>query len=226
MHLTWTALALAHAGDDLPLDPAGRPVVAGRPRRRAPRRGARLQRPLVVGARALARRGAGARCGRAGRCARQRLARGAGRGPFRGDAVLAGGATPFSGLPERGKVAGAAAVVTLAGLSADRERSAEFFRRFAVLGDEVEQASGARAALVQAPSDGAVLTFSAWDTLRDAVTWAYHRPCTPRRSRDRRSTACSTAAVSCAARWSPAAGPSRAPTPWRAAPAPSSPARR
>jgi hypothetical protein len=29
---------------------------------------------------------------------------------------------------------------------------------------------------VQAPADGAVLTFSAWQTLRDAVTWAYHRP--------------------------------------------------
>ncbi len=37
-------------------------------------------------------------------------------------------------------------------------------------------ADGHRAALIQAPSDGAVLTFSAWRTLRDAVTWAYHRP--------------------------------------------------
>lgn len=37
-------------------------------------------------------------------------------------------------------------------------------------------APGNRAALVQAPADGAVLTLSAWDLLRDAVTWAYHRP--------------------------------------------------
>ena len=29
---------------------------------------------------------------------------------------------------------------------------------------------------MQAPEDGAVLTSSAWDSLRDAVTWAYHRP--------------------------------------------------
>ena len=45
-----------------------------------------------------------------------------------------------------------------------------------MLGGAVEQAPGNVAALVQAPEDGAVLTFSAWDTLRDAVTWAYHRP--------------------------------------------------
>jgi hypothetical protein len=40
----------------------------------------------------------------------------------------------------------------------------------------VRSAPGHCAALVQAPEDGAVLTFSAWDSLRDAVTWAYHRP--------------------------------------------------
>jgi hypothetical protein len=39
----------------------------------------------------------------------------------------------------------------------------------------VRTAPGHRAALVQAPEDGAVLTFSAWRSLRDAVTWAYHR---------------------------------------------------
>ncbi len=95
---------------------------------------------------------------------------------FRGDAVLAGGATPFAALPTAGRVAGAAVVVTLAGLGQDPERQTEFFERFARLGDSVEQAAGHRAALVQAPTDGALLTFSAWDTLRDAVTWAYHRP--------------------------------------------------
>jgi heme-degrading monooxygenase HmoA len=95
---------------------------------------------------------------------------------YRGDAVLSGGARPFEGLPRRGKVAGAAAVITLAGLGEDPARTGEFFERFAALGSDVEQAPGYRAALVQAPEDGAVLTFSAWSTLREAVTWAYHRP--------------------------------------------------
>jgi heme-degrading monooxygenase HmoA len=95
---------------------------------------------------------------------------------YRGDAVLAGGARPFEALPRRGKVAGAAAVITLAGLGSDPERTGEFFERFVDLGRSVRTAPGSRAALVQAPDDGAVLTFSAWDSLRDAVTWAYHRP--------------------------------------------------
>jgi heme-degrading monooxygenase HmoA len=95
---------------------------------------------------------------------------------YRGDAVLAGGARPFDALPHRGKVAGAAAVVTLAGFGEDPGRAAEFFERFAELGAGVRDAPGHRASLVQAPADGAVLTFSAWATLRDAVTWAYHRP--------------------------------------------------
>jgi heme-degrading monooxygenase HmoA len=95
---------------------------------------------------------------------------------YRGDAVLSGGRRPFDGLPARGKVAGAAAVITLAGLGADPARGQEFFERFPVLGRQVTQAEGHRASLVQAPEDGAVLTFSAWRTLRDAVTWAYHRP--------------------------------------------------
>ena len=94
----------------------------------------------------------------------------------RGDAVLSGGARPFDALPARGKVAGAAAVITLAGLGRDPWRAGEFFDRFARLGAHVEGADGHLAALVQAPEDGAVLTFSAWRTLRDAVTWAYHRP--------------------------------------------------
>ena len=95
---------------------------------------------------------------------------------YRGDAVLSGGRRPFDGLPERGKVSGAAAVITLAGIGADGARTREFLESFAVHGEQVATADGARAALVQAPEDGAVLTFSAWSTLRDAVTWAYHRP--------------------------------------------------
>ena len=95
---------------------------------------------------------------------------------YRGDAVLAGGARPFAGVPSRGKVQGAAAVITLAGMGRDPARTSEFFERFVGLGQTVQTAPGHRAALVQAPEDGAVLTFSAWDSLRDAVTWAYHRP--------------------------------------------------
>ena len=95
---------------------------------------------------------------------------------YRGDAVLAGGARPFASLPARGKVQGAAAVITLAGMGRDPARTNEFFQRFVGLGQAVQHAPGHRAALVQAPEDGAVLTFSAWDSLRDAVTWAYHRP--------------------------------------------------
>lgn len=95
---------------------------------------------------------------------------------YRGDAVLSAGRRPFDALPARGKVAGAAAVLTLAGLGPDPARGHEFFTRFTALGEQVATADGARAALVQAPDDGAVLTFSAWRTLRDAVTWAYHRP--------------------------------------------------
>lgn len=95
---------------------------------------------------------------------------------YHGDALLSGGARPFDDLPPRGRVEGAAAVVTLAGLSSDPERSGEFFERFTPLGQAVQSAEGSLAALIQAPDDGAVLTFSAWRTLRDAVTWAYHRP--------------------------------------------------
>lgn len=95
---------------------------------------------------------------------------------FRGDAVLSGGSRPFQGLPETGRTTGASAVVTLAGTGPDPERTGEFLERFVELGRDVREAPGHRAALVQAPADGAVLTFSAWATLRDAVTWAYHRP--------------------------------------------------
>ena len=95
---------------------------------------------------------------------------------YRGDAVLADGRLPFEALPRRGKVHGAAAVITLAGFGRDPERTGEFFERFTGLGTSVQTAPGHRAALVQAPEDGAVLTFSAWESLRDAVTWAYHRP--------------------------------------------------
>ena len=95
---------------------------------------------------------------------------------FRGDAVLSGGARPFASLPAAGKTRGASVVVTLAGLGPDVARTTEFFERFVALGGDVSGAPGHRAALVQAATDGAVLTMSAWETLRDAVTWAYHQP--------------------------------------------------
>ena len=95
---------------------------------------------------------------------------------YRGDAALSGGARPFGAVPSAGKTEGASAVITLAGFGDDAARTGEFLERFAFLGRDVQAAPGHRAALVQAPTDGAVLTFSAWDTLRSAVTWAYHQP--------------------------------------------------
>lgn len=95
---------------------------------------------------------------------------------YRGDAWLSGGRRPFDDLPPRGKVAGAAAVITMAGLGSDPARGQEFFERFVVHGEQLPTVPGHRAALVQAAEDGAVLTFSAWRTLRDAVSWAYHQP--------------------------------------------------
>lgn len=95
---------------------------------------------------------------------------------YRGNARLSGGRRPFDAVPGRGKVAGAAAVITLAGLGPDPERGQEFIERFTALGRQLPAVDGHRAALVQAPDDGAMLTFSAWRTLRDAVAWAYHRP--------------------------------------------------
>lgn len=95
---------------------------------------------------------------------------------YRGDAELSGGQRPFDALPDGGKTTGASVVITLAGLSADAARTGEFLERFVELGRDVDRAPGNRATLVQAAADGAVLTFSAWATLRDAVTWAYHRP--------------------------------------------------
>jgi len=53
---------------------------------------------------------------------------------YRGDAVLSGGRRPFAALPARGKVAGAATVITLAGLGADQARG-QVPLTFAVLGD-------------------------------------------------------------------------------------------
>lgn len=95
---------------------------------------------------------------------------------YRGDAELVGGARPFDSLPTTGRTTGASVVVTMAGAGVDPARTGEFFQRFVVLGRDVESAPGHRAALVQAAHEGAGLNFSAWDTLRDAVTWAYHRP--------------------------------------------------
>lgn len=95
---------------------------------------------------------------------------------YRGDAVLAGGARPFDAVPAAGRVHGAAALVTLAGPGADAAREREFFRRFMHLSRAVPGAAGHVAALVQAPADGALLTFSAWRSLDDALGWAYAQP--------------------------------------------------
>ena len=92
---------------------------------------------------------------------------------FRGDAALARGARPFDALPTTGRIEGAAAVVTLAALGPDGAREREFFRRFLHLGRGLEQARGHVAAVVQAPDDGAVLTFSAWEDLGAALDWSY-----------------------------------------------------
>jgi hypothetical protein len=72
---------------------------------------------------------------------------------YRGSAALAGGARPFAPLPQRGKVAGAAAVITLAGLGPDPARGREFFDRFVDLGLDVGTAPGHCAAIVQAPDE-------------------------------------------------------------------------
>ncbi len=95
---------------------------------------------------------------------------------YRGDAVLAGGSRPFDGLPSSGHTDGAVVVVTLAGTSRDDGREREFARRFGALARTVAGAPGLRAALVQAPGDGAVLTLSAWADLPSALAWAYERP--------------------------------------------------
>lgn len=95
---------------------------------------------------------------------------------YRGDAVLAGGLTPFDDLPEAGRVTGAAAVVTFAGLGPDPAKATEFLERFQVLADDLERAPGNLASAILTPTRGPVLTFSAWQTLRSAITWAYHQP--------------------------------------------------
>ncbi len=95
---------------------------------------------------------------------------------YRGDAVLADGLTPFDDLPEAGWVNGPAAVVTLAGLGPDPARTTEFLERFAVLADDVEGAPGNLASAILTPTRGPVLTFTAWERLRSAITWAYHQP--------------------------------------------------
>ena len=95
---------------------------------------------------------------------------------YRGDAVLDGGLTPFDDLPESGRVTGPAAVVTFAGLGPDPARANEFLERFQGLADDVERAPGNLASAILTPRRGPVLTFSAWQTLRSAITWAYHQP--------------------------------------------------
>lgn len=95
---------------------------------------------------------------------------------FRGEAVLAGGARPFDALPDDGRTRGAVAVVTFALPASDSGREREFLRRFLHLGRDVRRAPGHVASLVQAPGDGAVLTFSAWRDEGSALDWAYARP--------------------------------------------------
>lgn len=94
---------------------------------------------------------------------------------YKGDATMVGGVTPFVDV-ERGRVLGAAAVITLAGLHEDPGRLGEFLERFSRHGHELADVDGYRVAMVQSALEGAVLTFSAWETLRSAVTLAYHRP--------------------------------------------------
>ena len=94
----------------------------------------------------------------------------------RGDAVLAGGARPFAAVPAQGRVEGTAAVLTLAQLGQDDAREREFFRRFMHLGRGMGAAAGHLVSMVQAPSDGAVLTFSVWDDLAAALDWSYAQP--------------------------------------------------
>ena len=95
---------------------------------------------------------------------------------FRGDAALAGGARPFDAVPPHGSVDGATAIVTLAQLGPDGAREREFFRRFLHLGRGVGQAPGHLLSLIQAPQDGAVLTFSVWQDAGSALDWAYAQP--------------------------------------------------
>ena len=76
---------------------------------------------------------------------------------YRRDAVLDGG-------------------VTFAGLGPDAAKANEFLERFQVLADDVELAPGNLASAILTLRRGPVLTFSAWNTLRSAITWAYHQP--------------------------------------------------
>ena len=177
MHLTWTALELAAPAADCPWTPTGASFSqagqAGAGRAEVPSFAGTWWSVLACWEDAATAASAAPAPDDAVRAAWHVVLEPV---SYRGDAALSGGARPFDALPARGKVAGAAAVVTLAGLGTDDGRTGEFFERFAALGERVGEAPGHRAALVQAPADGAVLTFSAWASLRDAVTWAYHRP--------------------------------------------------
>lgn len=177
MHVTWTALELAEPSDVCPWTPAGAAFTqagqAGAGRAEIPDFSGRWWSVLSTWDDAASAAAAAPAPSTEVRAAWHVTLQPV---SYRGDASLSDGAQPFAGLPERGKVAGAAAVVTLAGLGPDPERGAEFLDRFTHLGEEVRSAPGQLAALVQAPADGAVLTFSVWRSLRDAVTWAYHRP--------------------------------------------------
>lgn len=96
-----------------------------------------------------------------------------------GDVVLADGVRPFDALTSSRPVEGAAALITVAGDSADERREREFFRRFMHVSRDIGGAPGHVMSLVQAPADasdaGPVLTFSVWEDLSAGLDWAYNR---------------------------------------------------
>ena len=130
MHLTWTALELAAPSADCPWRPGGASFAQAGSGRRRPRRGAVVRRHLVVGARPVARRGLGPRWraraattpyGRPGTSCWSRC-----RTAATPSCPVA--PAPSTALPARGKVAGAAAVITLAGLGPDPARDRRVLR--------------------------------------------------------------------------------------------------
>jgi heme-degrading monooxygenase HmoA len=94
-----------------------------------------------------------------------------------GDLVLSGSERPFDGLPSGGQLDGPAALITVAGSSADDGREREFFRRFMHVSRDIGSAPGHLVSLVHAPAKdpeaGPVLTFSVWEDLAAGVDWAY-----------------------------------------------------
>ncbi|WP_336923479.1 antibiotic biosynthesis monooxygenase [Aquipuribacter sp. SD81] len=94
-----------------------------------------------------------------------------------GDVVMAGGARPFDGLVAGPAPAGAVALVTVAGSSADEGREREFARRFQHVGRDLARAPGHLLTLVHSPtgttSIGPVVVLSVWRDLAAGLHWAY-----------------------------------------------------